>query len=217
MLGQANFGLRLANPVYLLRRGVCLMKAFRYLLLILVVGFAVSIARADTVDPKITIGGGGSCASINLTSLTQAANGLDTSCTTDFVNQIANDDEGGVTLTQIVINVTSAFDGVLSCATAADSPFFGQTTGTNSCTFFVQTILLEALTTDSQCGPNAGLAPGCKFGLSFDNEGGTGFGATVDLTISQTVIPAPEPASALLLLVGAGALAALRKRRQTQA
>ncbi len=193
------------------------MKAFRLLFVVILVGFAATIARADTVDPKITIGGGGSCSSINLTSFTQAANGLDTSCTTDFVNQITSDDEG-VTLTQIVVNVTSAFDGILSCATAADSPFFGETTGTNSCTFFVQTIFLEtALLDTTSCTPNSGLAPGCKFGLTFDNEGGPGFGPTVDLTISQTVIPTPEPASALLLLTGAGALAAIRKRRQASA
>ncbi|HJZ63930.1 MAG TPA: VPLPA-CTERM sorting domain-containing protein [Candidatus Acidoferrum sp.] len=193
------------------------MKAFRLLSVVALLACAATISRADTVDPKITIGGGGSCASIDLTSLTQQANGLDTSCTTDFVNRITSDDEG-VTLTQIVVNVTSAFDGVLSCATATDSPFFGQITGTNSCTFFVQSIFLEtALFGTTSCTPNSGLAPGCKFGLSFDNEGGLGFGPTVDLTVSQTVIPAPEPASALLLLAGAGALAAFRKRRHAQA
>lgn len=194
------------------------MKSFRLLFALVFLGFAATLASADTVDPKITIGGGGSCASINLTSLTQQANGLDTSCTTDFVNQITQDD-ASVTLTQIVINVTSAFTGTLSCATATDSPFFGQTTGTNSCTFFVQTIdLLSPSLLDTQtCGPNLGLGPGCKFGLSFDNLGGPGFGPTVDLTISQTVIPTPEPASALLLLTGFGAFAAFRKRREARA
>jgi len=193
------------------------MKAFRLLFVLILLGFAATIASADVVDPRITIGGGGSCSSQNLTSLTQDTGPLDTSCTTDFFNQITQDDES-VTLTQIVVNVTSSFDGQLGCAAASDSPFFGVITGTNSCTFFVQNIEFEsALFNTTSCGPNLGLGPGCEFGLSFDNLGGPGFGPTVDLTISQTVIPTPEPASALLLLTGFGALAAFRKRRQAQA
>jgi len=188
------------------------MKMARFLLIVLVIGFGAMAARADVVDPKIIIGGGGSCSLQSLNSFTQSFSGIDTSCVTDFQNNISNDDEG-VTLFQIVVNVTSAFTGPLSCDVAEGSPFNnGFASSATSCTFnnIVPESFLSALVT-------SGVGPGQIFSLQFDNEGGTGFGPTVDLTISQTVLPTPEPASALLLLAGAGALAAFRKRRQATA
>ena len=192
------------------------MKALRYLLVILVAAFAVSIARADTVDPKITIGGGGSCAAQSLTSETQSFSNLSTGCQIDFTNNIGAEDELGVTLLKIVVNVTSGFTGTLSCGAFEGSIFVVDTEATTatSCTFLA---------------PN-GFAPGNTISLQFDNDpnGGGGFtGACTDgstnsptcvgVTIAQTVINTPEPASAVLLLTGMGALAAFRKRRQIQA
>jgi hypothetical protein len=182
------------------------MKAFRFLFVMALLGFAVTIARADTVDPKITIGGGGSCAGNSLTSTTQSFTGLSTGCQIDFTNNIGSDDEFGVTLFKIVVNVTSGFTGALSCGTFEGSIFTVdlEASTANSCTFVTDT----------------GFASGNVLSLEFDNDpsGGGGFNNnSVDVTLAQTVINTPEPASALLLLTGMGALAAFRKRRQAQA
>jgi len=185
------------------------MKAFRLLFVVILLGFAATMARADGIDPKITIGGGGSCAAQSLTSETQSFTGLSTGCQIDFTNNIGNDDEFeelGVTLFKIVVNVTSGFTGTLSCGTFAGTIFVVDTEASTatSCTFLA---------------PN-GFAPGNTLSLQFDNDpnGGGGFNNnSVDVTIAQTVISTPEPASALLLLTGFGALAAFRKRRQAQA
>jgi PEP-CTERM motif len=190
------------------------MKAYRLLLLVLIGGFAATIARADGVDPKITIGGGGSCDARSLESETQSFTNLSTGCQIDFSNNIF-DGEFGVTLFKLVVNVTSGFTGTLSCAALEGSIFTvdSEATTANSCTYVTDT------------GFHNGDAP---ISLQFDNDpnGGGGFtGACtdnstnsptcVDVTIAQTVINTPEPASAVLLLAGAGALAAFRKRRRT--
>jgi PEP-CTERM motif len=192
------------------------MKMARFLLIALVVGFAAVAAKADGVDPKITIGGGGSCDARSITSETQSFTNLSTGCQIDFSNDISSgDNEFGVTLWKLVVNVTSGFTGTLSCAALEGSIFTvdSEATTANSCTYV----------TDS--GFHNGGAP---ISLQFDNDpaGGGGFtGACtdnstnsltcVDVTIAQNVINTPEPASAVLLLAGAGALAAFRKRRRT--
>src|SRR5215475_9197227 len=149
------------------------MKSLRLLIPVLVLGFAATIARADLVDPKITIGGGGSCALQSLTDLTQSFGAIDTSCTTDFQNNITNDDEG-VTLDHIVVNVTSAFSGPLSCVADESSPFQVATVSSATSCTFTAVVPIE--------GP-FGLGPGNIFSLTFDNEGGLGFGPSVDLTL----------------------------------
>lgn len=190
------------------------MKAYRLLLLVLIAGFAATIARADGVDPRITIGGGGSCDSRSITSETQSFTNLSTGCQIDFSNQIF-DGEFGVTLFKLVVNVTSGFIGTLSCGAFEGSIFTvdQEATTANSCTFVTDTGFHN---------------DGAPISLQFDNDptGGGGFtgactdGSTtsvtcVDVTLAQTVINTPEPASAVLLLAGAGALAAFRKRRRT--
>ncbi len=190
------------------------MKAYGLLLLVLIGGFAATIARADGVDPKITIGGGGSCDARSITSETQSFTNLSTGCQIDFSNDISSgDDEFGVTLFKLVVNVTSGFTGTLSCAASEGSIFTvdSEATTASSCTFVTET------------GFHNGGAP---ISLQFDNDpnGGGGFtGACTDnstnsptcvtVVLAQNVVSTPEPASALLLLTGAGALFALRKRR----
>jgi PEP-CTERM motif len=185
------------------------MKIARFFLIALVLGFAAVAAKADGVDPKITIGGGGSCDARTLESETQSFTNLSTGCQIDFSNQT------DVTLFKLVVNVTSGFIGTLSCAALEGSIFTvdSEATTANSCTYV------------SETGFHNGGKP---ISLQFDNDptGGGGFtgactdGSTnsptcVDVTIAQNVINTPEPASAVLLLAGAGALAAFRKRRRT--
>src|SRR5215470_15111628 len=142
------------------------MKAYRLLFVMVVLGFAATLARADGVDPKITIGGGGSCAAQSLTSTTQSFTGLSTGCQIDFTNNIGGGDEFeledfGTTLFKIVVNVTSGFTGTLSCGTFEGSIFIVDTEATTatSCTFLA---------------PN-GFAPGAVLSLQFDNDpGGAG-------------------------------------------
>jgi hypothetical protein len=187
------------------------MKLTRVLLVLVLIGFAASVASADPVDPKITIGGGGSCESFSLTSLTQTFIGLQTGCMIDFTNDIrtADDSESGVFLTKIVVNVISPFDGPLGCVIGPNSPFNVPTVSSaTSCTFSAVT----EFSLLSFASPTLGLGPGGIFSLTFDPN----FGSTVDVTLSQNVI-APEPASAFLLLMGGGAWLAFRKRRQAQA
>jgi len=203
-----RFGLKCAQYVSSKSVGSVLMRVTRWFLVLLVVGFAAAVASADPVDPKITIGGGGSCQSFSITSLTQSFTGLQTGCLIDFQNNIGLDDdefEEGVTLNQLVVNVTSPFDGPLTCEIGEGSPFNnGVTSSPTSCTF--NNIIITLLSSLTQNG----VGPGQIFSLTFDPN----FGSTVDVTLAQNVINTPEPASALLLLAGAGALAALRKRRQ---
>ena len=186
------------------------MRVTRWFLVLLVIGLAATVANADPVDPKITIGGGGSCQSFSLDSLTQSFTGLQTGCLIDFTNNIGSgDDEEGTFLTQIVVNVTSGFDGPLSCEIGEGSPFnTAVLSSATSCTFsFVSNPELFSLLT------TGGVGPGGVFSLTFDPN----FGSSVDVTLAQDVISTPEPASALLLLTGVGALFAFRKRKQAQA
>src|SRR5262249_20202926 len=189
------------------------MKAFRLLFAVMLLGFAGTIARADAVDPRITIGGGGSCSENSLGALTQSFTGLATGCLNDFTNNT------GFTLFEVVVNVTSGFTGQLSCAIGSGSPFTLFTQTATSCTFFVPSDDDELEFLESLGGLPSGQGKLSTFSLTFDNDpnGGGGFNNnSVDVTIAQTVIT-PEPASALLLLTGFGALAAFRKRRQAQA
>jgi len=190
------------------------MRLTRWFLILFIIGLTAAVANADPVDPRITVGGGGSCQSFSLTSLTQTFTGLQTGCLIDFTNNIGSEEpeepefEGSVFLTHIVVNVISAFDGPLSCEIGPNSPFNVETLSSpTSCTFSaVSDTLLSFFSLP-------GVGPGGVFSLTFDPN----FGSTVDITISQDVISTPEPASALLLLTGAGAFFALRKRRQARA
>src|SRR5215470_12167296 len=183
---------------FLRSESVC-MKAFRLLFVVMLLGFAATMARADVIDPQITVGGGGSCASQSLTGLTESFTGLTTGCMIDFTNNIS-----GTTLFEIVVNITSPFIGPLSCIIGSGSPFTnGFVSSPTSCTF------TAPVDDDDDHVVDGGLPPGGIFSLTFD----TNFGSAVDTTISQNVISTPEPASALLLLTGVGALAAFQKRR----
>jgi len=138
------------------------MKVFRFLFVVILLGFAATMARADGIDPKITIGGGGSCAAQSLTSTTQSFTGLTTGCQIDFTNNIGGGDEFeelGTTLFKIVVNVTSGFTGQLSCAALEGSIF----------TTNVEASTSTACVFDTTNG-EIGFAPTAVLSLQFDND-----------------------------------------------
>ncbi len=169
------------------------MRRFSYILSFLAVALflllAAGGAKADVIDPKIAMGGGGSCTENSQTSLTQSFTGLLTGCVNAFTN--LND----VTLDTLVVNVTSPFDGQISCEVLTTAPLNStMVSSPTSCTFFDATLI-------------GSITPGARYGLTFD----TSFGSTVDTILAQTVIT-PEPATLLLLGTGLAALSANRKR-----
>ncbi len=178
------------------------MRRFSHILSFLAVALFLllvgNVAKANGVDPSIGLGPGGSCTTspFQETSFTQAFTGLQTGCINDFQNQITSDDVGQ-TLDTLVVNVTSAFTGQITCVLLEGAPLNSATpngSSPTSCTFSDQTFLTS-------------ITPGQTYGLTFD----TNFGPTVDIVLAQTVIT-PEPATLLLLGSGLAALAANRKR-----
>lgn len=171
---------------------------------LLLIGANTAFADGALPDPKILMGGGGSCPGPANSEdfFTQPFTGLQTGCVNDFINNIFSD-EAGVTLTQLVVNVTSPFTGTISCDVTDDnpggpSPFHGvEVSPPISCRFF-QDMEFE----------DPGITPGSTYGLFFDTD----FGSSVDITLAQEVISTPEPATMLLLNVGLAGLLVARKR-----
>ena len=138
----------------------------------------------------------GSCQTWDETSLTQSFTGVDTNCLVDFTNDIA----GSPTLDTLVVNVTSPFTGAISCALGDDAPLnTAVVSSPTSCTFEDLTEIYS-------------IDPGSTYSLLFD----PGFGSTVDITLSQTVITTPEPATILMLLIGLAALLLSKKASAPQ-
>ncbi len=172
------------------------MRMLRFYILACLFLIGANAAFADGAgDPKILMGGSGSCQSFDETSLTQTFTGVMTGCMVDFTNDITSDGEG-VTLDLLVVNVDTPFTGALSCALGANSPLnTAFQSSATSCTFEDETEIYS-------------IDPGTTYSLSFVNPTavGGGFPSLIDITLAQTVIPAPEPTAILLLFVGLGVL-----------
>lgn len=176
------------------------MKLCRLFVALVLVCAAASVAKADAVDPKVIIGGSGSCQSFSITSLTETFSGVKTGCLVDFTNNIGSEEEG-TTLEKLVVNIASSFEGPLSCEIGKGAPFdTGKVSSPTSCTF-----------SNTSEDDDGGIGFGQTFSLTFDKH----FGSTVDIILAQRVISTPEPATLLLLTAGIGALCGLRKRRET--
>src|SRR5260370_7596258 len=119
------------------------MKKFSYLFVLCALTVLCASATKATptpLDPKIGLGGGGSCASFSQDTSSQSftLNSSQLGCIVDFTNNIP-----GTTLTFLTVTVNTAFSGILSCAidltqsgNGGVSPFsVAQQTAPNACTF----------------------------------------------------------------------------------
>lgn len=163
---------------------------------ILAVAIAVTggAAQAQTlVDPKIVLGGTGSCDHEFMTSETQSFESIPTGCEVDFTNNI-NSENGGETLFSLVVTVAGG-PFLLTCDKTEEAPLQGRSfqSGPNSCVF------TEV--------PDDAIDAFLTFSLTFDSA----FGQTVDVTLSQT----PEPAT--VVLVGTGLMAVVANKRRAKA
>ena len=172
------------------------MKIMRLLIPTFILLVAASTAFPDSSDPKVVMGGGGSCQSFIETSLTQTFH-VETEtggCVggVDFTNEI---NDGTVTLDLLVVNVDTPFMGKLSCELAPtgsplNTAFLSSPT---SCTF-------KGEGEDEEESPS--IPPGGLYNLNFLNDSSGSWPSFIDITLAQTVIPTPEPASVLFLGVG---------------
>ena len=157
-----------------------------------------SNASANPIDPKVGLGGGGSCASFSTSSLELTIT-VPTGCIVDFTNNIP-----GFTMTNLIVTINSAFTGVLSCAIDLTqpgnngiSPFsFGQVTAPNQCMF-----------SGPPQGPIDAVLPGGSFGIQFGYPGFAFQSSTLSITIAT-----PEPA--MIALLGAGLLGIVVSRKR---
>lgn len=168
---------------------------------LLLVGAGASFAQS--IDPRITAGGHGSCGSDIITSVTETftITSSEIGCTVDFTNCIGGSNIEGncslgeetTTLFHEDVNLPpSAFTppGSLTCASVEGTAFGATpTTFPDACRFAAPP-------------GSPGLTPGSIFSLEFDNVGGGSFIPPFDITLAQTILPVPEPATIVLLGVG---------------
>ena len=193
------------------------MKRSTYFLAFLTVALLFlstgSVVKADVIDPKIGLGGGGSCGD------TQSEESLNQSftlgsgqlgCIVDFNNAT------GSTLFSLTITINTAFSGDLSCiidlsqpGNGGTSPFsFAQKTAPNACTFSGGPITPDAVEAGSTYGVQFGYGPDELFQTCDSNNNCTLLNS-LDVGFAGAT---PEPGCMVLIGTGLAAMVARRKK-----
>jgi PEP-CTERM motif len=199
-----------------MKRSSCFLRVLTVALFLLLAG---GVAKADPIDPKILLGGGGSCTNQNQVSLTQSFT-VDANCINDFKNLVTAGGHG-VTLDSLVVTVSGG-PFVITCGlnpgAALTAPPIQTPTG---CIFSIpksegcdesdcQTAGFESThlsCEESDDCQTTGIGPGQVYGLSLDDNN------PLPHTYSITVSSIPEPASIVLIGTGLAALVARRKKQ----
>jgi len=182
------------------------MKIMRLILPAFILLVAATTAFADSYDPKVKMGGGGSCGSEFITSVTETftITSGEIGCPVDFTNCIGGTviegscSLGEETTTLFLEDVNlppSAFKpaGSLTCE-SVEGTVFGAPPAT-----FPDACMFTAPAGSAGFTPTG---PNSVFSLEFDDVGGGSFIPPFEITLAQTVLPVPEPASMLLLGTG---------------
>jgi len=189
--------------------GGTVMRKLCYLfaLVALSVVFASS-ASANPIDPKVGLGGGGSCGSFNQ-SASQMTLTVPTGCIVDFTNNIF-----GTTLDWLVVTINTPFTGPLSCTIDTTQPGNG---GVSPFSFAQQTAANQCMFSGPPQGPIDAVLPGGTYGIQFGYQGFPfqtcdSSGNCTALSSLSITITTPEPA--IIALLGAGLLVIMAGRKK---
>jgi hypothetical protein len=180
------------------RRGN-IMRKLSYLFALLALSLVyASRASANPIDPKVGLGGGGSCAAFSQTSLAFTLT-VPTGCIVDFTNNIP-----GFTMTNLIVTINSAFTGVLSCVIDLNQP---GNNGVSPFSFAQQTASNQCMFSGPPLGPPDAVLPGGTFGIQFGYPGFAFQSSTLSITVAT-----PEPA--VIALIGTGLVAIVGSRKR---